>query len=323
MNSLPVRIRQNIRDHITSPQSPVSLKFKSVSTILGYPVNFDPEWPILWAISKEHYPDPATFVPTLATVLTAWCDAFISWLENPDNEETVDILLDKLKEVGRFELVLNTSPDVNRLRTTFDLHSSKFVIVLPPTQRMSASESQSSFASDLLDYCKVPTTVVSDEPDWADIAADSPHSHAITSGVQKLSVEPAETLPDLATIQRPEVLTKSPPYWLIVRQEGRDRVRVEGSHGPSLGILEAYLKKWSRSEVHVVNNPPIVQVKLRESPFGLGPLHDTLILETSRGREISATLVLVLVENVLGYDPIVGNPSGGGLWEFKRTRAFK
>lgn len=146
-----------------------------------------------------------------------------------------------------------TSPDVNRLRTTFDLHSSKFVIVLPPTQRMSASDSQSSFASDLLDYCKVPTTVVSDEPDWADIAADSPQSHAITSGVQKLSVEPAETLPDLATIQRPEVLTKSPPYWLIVQQEGRNRVRVEGSHGPSLGILEAYLKKWSRSEVHDVN----------------------------------------------------------------------
>jgi hypothetical protein len=83
------------------------LKFKSVSTILGYPVNFDPEWPILWAISKEHYPDPATFVPTLATVLIAWCDAFIPWLENSDNEETVDILLDKLKEVGRFELVLN------------------------------------------------------------------------------------------------------------------------------------------------------------------------------------------------------------------------
>ena len=146
-----------------------------------------------------------------------------------------------------------TSPDINRLRTTFNINNSKFVIVLPSTQRISASESQSSFASDLLDYCKVPTTVVSDEPDWADIAAESPHSHSITSGVQKLSMESAETLPDVATIQRPEELTRNPPYWLIVRQEGRDRVRVEGSHGPSLGILEAYLKKWSRSEVHVVN----------------------------------------------------------------------
>lgn len=85
----------------------MALKFKSVSATLGYSVNFDPEWPILWAIFEKHYPDPATFVPILATVLTVWCNAFISWLENSDNEESVEMLLDKLKEVGILKLELN------------------------------------------------------------------------------------------------------------------------------------------------------------------------------------------------------------------------
>jgi hypothetical protein len=152
-----------------------------------------------------------------------------------------------------FLIILQTSPEINRLKTTFNLHNSKFVIVLPSKQRISASESQSNFASDFLGFFKAPTTIISDEPEWADISADSPVVHAVTAGEQKISLETAENLPDIATIQRPEDLTKNPPYWLIVRQEGRDRVRIEGSHGPSLGVLEAYFKKWSRTEMHLVN----------------------------------------------------------------------
>jgi hypothetical protein len=62
---------------------------------------------------------------------------------------------------------------------------------------------------------------------------------------------------------------------------------------------------------------------LKESPFGLGLLYDALVLETSRGREVSATLVLAFVENVLGYVPRQASGSAGNVWEFKRTRAFK
>ena len=52
-------------------------------------------------------------------------------------------------------------------------------------------------------------------------------------------------------------------------------------------------------------------------------LYDTLTLETSRGREISATLVLVFIENVLGYTPEPARGAAGSVWEFKRMRAFK
>jgi hypothetical protein len=189
-----------------------------------------------------------------------------------------------------------------------------------------------------------PVPAVAEDPEWADVSMHSPiipqvserqlrtHSHE----------EVADSLPDIATIERPEELIKKPPYWLIVRQERRNLILIEGSHGPSLSVLEAYLKKWCRGEVGRVDRvspvtlcsqplsnevswaqPPVVEIKLKESCFGLGLLHDTLVLETSRGREISATLVLVFVENVLGYIPEPGRGSPGSIWEFKRTRPFK
>jgi hypothetical protein len=67
----------------------------------------------------------------------------------------------------------------------------------------------------------------------------------------------------------------------------------------------------------------VIEIKLLESPFGLGLMHDTLILEATRGREISATLVLAFVQNELGYENVIQNGSLGSVWEFKRLRGFK
>lgn len=56
---------------------------------------------------QKHYPDPGTFIPSIARNVHTWCDAFLSWIERADNEESVDKLLDELKNVGRLEIVLN------------------------------------------------------------------------------------------------------------------------------------------------------------------------------------------------------------------------
>ena len=187
-------------------------------------------------------------------------------------------------------------------------------------------------------------SAVVEDPEWADVSMHSPIIPQVPESQLRTypHEEVANSLPDIAIIERPEELIKKPPYWLIVRQEGRNLVLIEGSHGPSLTVLEAYLKKWCRGEGGRVDRvspvtlclqtfsnevswaqPPIVEIKLKESCFGLGLLHDALVLETSRGREISATLVLVFVENVLGYMPEPGRGSAGSVWEFKRTRPFK
>jgi hypothetical protein len=46
-------------------------------------------------------------------------------------------------------------------------------------------------------------------------------------------------------------------------------------------------------------------------------------MEAIRGREVTAMLVLVFVESVLGYAPLQSNGSAGSVWEFKRTKPFR
>jgi hypothetical protein len=90
--------------------------------------------------------------------------------------------------------------------------------------------------------------------DWADLDLGSPESHTVIPSRHKpasagrVDTEP-DLIPELATIPRPEELTRRPPYWIVVRQEGRQRIVIQGSHAPSLACLEEYLKRWCRGEV--------------------------------------------------------------------------
>ena len=93
-----------------------------------------------------------------------------------------------------------------------------------------------------------------DAEDWADLDLGSPESHTVIPSRSKQKVDTElDLLPELARIQRPEELTRRPPYWLVVKQEGNMRVVVQGSHAPSLVCLDEYLKRWCRGEVGRVN----------------------------------------------------------------------
>ncbi len=108
----PTRIRQNVRDHITSPTSPLVLKTTTLTKTLGYPITLDPEWAMLWKTLQVSYPDNSSFVPSIAIVIIAWCDAFMSWLESEENEEQVEKLLDGLKSKNRLEIVVEACTSV-------------------------------------------------------------------------------------------------------------------------------------------------------------------------------------------------------------------
>lgn len=139
-------------------------------------------------------------------------------------------------------------------RTRFDMRKHHFELMLPFSKPLSSSVVEASFASDLLQLFNGSTETTSsgavavDEPGWDDVPMHSP----VIQQLQEIKIQDQEappSLPDIATIERPEDLIKKPPYWLIVRQERRNLVLIEGSHGPSLAVLEAYLKKWCRGEV--------------------------------------------------------------------------
>lgn len=146
-----------------------------------------------------------------------------------------------------------TSRDGDQARTRFDWIKHRFDLMLPSSSKLTTSGLEASFASDLLhlfNRVMAAVPVVTDESEWADVVI-----HSSTTGQSqellledRVQREAVDSLPDIGTIERPEELVKKPPYWLIVRQEGRNRVMIEGSHGPSLSVLEVYLKKWCRSE---------------------------------------------------------------------------
>ncbi|KAF8865681.1 hypothetical protein BDZ45DRAFT_418253 [Acephala macrosclerotiorum] len=337
MASLPTRIRQNIRDHITSPTCPLVLKTNAVTATLGYPINVDPEWTMLWKTLQAYYPDSSTFVPTIASTIITWCDALTAWLESEENEEMVEQLLDGLKKRARVELMLEISPTSNRPTTAWRVNKSVFVIAFPKAEVTQQSTVLAGFTTDLLSLftaspvmgatsLATKTSQVEDADDWADLDLGSfkavPISHTKPVVVGR-DDEGEDPIPEVSTLLRPEELTKRPPYWMVVKQEGPMRVVIETSHTPSLACLDAYLRRWCRGEVSRVNRPPVAEIKLQESAFGLGLMNDKLTMEAIRGREVSAMIVLVFVESVLGYAPVAGNGSGGSIWEFRRTKGFR
>ena len=102
----PARIRQHIRDHVTSSDAPLAKKTADLTAILGCPISLDPEWAMLWKNLQIYYPDPSTFVPGIAQVIIMWCDAMVAWLESDDNEDQVDKMLDGLKARGKLDIAI-------------------------------------------------------------------------------------------------------------------------------------------------------------------------------------------------------------------------
>lgn len=112
-----------------------------------------------------------------------------------------------------------------------------------------------------------PASASNDTEDWADLDLGSMESQItpqprIETRLKAIPENGEDAMPEVSTIQRPEELTRRPPYWLIVRQEGSTRVTVHGSHAPSLACLDEYLRRWCRGDVSRVNRVR-KQTKLR------------------------------------------------------------
>lgn len=64
---------------------------------------------MLWSTLQPYYPDQATFIPAVASVLITFFEYFTLWLESEENEAAVECMLDELKPMGRLKFTLEVS----------------------------------------------------------------------------------------------------------------------------------------------------------------------------------------------------------------------
>ncbi|KAI1117719.1 hypothetical protein F5Y14DRAFT_447666 [Nemania sp. NC0429] len=144
-----------------------------------------------------------------------------------------------------------------------------------------------------------------------------------------------DILPAIEAVPRPDDLLQRPPYHLLVHGASRTRVEVQCSHSPTLRFLAEYLRKWARTNHNDTRRPPCADVTLHQSAFGLGLMYDRLTLgsdgrHAAQAQAVSPTLVLALVEGVLGYRAVSqqgegggGGGGGGSSWAFRRDVEFR
>ncbi|KLU85512.1 hypothetical protein MAPG_04535 [Magnaporthiopsis poae ATCC 64411] len=348
MPSVPLKVQVGIRDHWKNEDAPVQTSLRELQELLGLQVDIEPEWPLILAELDSFYIDKGNFAAAVAGAVETWAKALTELLDDEKNEQWTEKLLEKLKESwSRLKVFVDVSKDT-QASTQFSHERGGFVITLPrrtlnqPYELLPLFKGEIHESFDETKNKKKTTKLPSRSgpppgDDWADVEVDEatgklgiveqtkPAAAATSSGsAPPPGLPKPEFLPNADTLPRPDELLLKPPYHLIVHAKGLTEVEVQCSHSPSLSFIADYLKRWSRANHNMTNKPPSVTVKLQQAAFGLGAMYDCLwlVAESRYGPQqtVSPTIILALVEGVLGYDKVSGD---GGSWTYRRDVPFR
>ncbi|TGJ80327.1 hypothetical protein E0Z10_g8447 [Xylaria hypoxylon] len=352
MSKLPIKVQVGIRDAWDNQDAPVQKAIKNMKEVIGVGVFVNPEWPLLLAELDSFYPDKGILVPSVAAAVEACCTALTTLADDEANAEWADTLLEQTESHVRFflEVRVNALPlrphatkltyheQVSKSRDmgmTWSNQRRGLIISLPKSVAPSKSYMLSFFTGNLLKIFDVKpkhATSSNNEPasvdDWADVTVDNKTGNAAVIEIPQrhaIAQQPPvfDMIPDIETIPRPDELLLKPPYHLIVRDFNSSSTEVQCSHSPTLQFLSDYLKKWARTNHNNTNRPPLAEVKLHQSAFGLGVVYDRLTVATESrytAQEVSPTMLLSLIEGVMGYKMISND---GPFWTFRRDVEFK
>ncbi|KAI3319864.1 hypothetical protein HD806DRAFT_250876 [Xylariaceae sp. AK1471] len=340
MSKLPLKLQVGIRDHWTATSSPVQKAIQNLQEVLGITITINPEWPLLLNELDAFYPDKAILVPAVAGAVEAWCTALTTLADDEANAEWADMLLERTK--SRIRLFIEVSKN-REMGMTYSHQQTGFILSLPKSSAPSQSYMQSFFTGTLIN-CFSAKSKPSSSPsnaesgavdDWADVSVDkstgtaaivdSLQRHIPTQLQQQRQQESPQfdTIPDVNTISRPDELLLKPPYHLTVYAINKTLAEVQCSHSPTLQFLSDYLQKWSKTNHNNTTRPPCAEVKLYQSAFGLGVVYDRLTVSSESryfDQAVSATMLLALIEGVLGYKNVSVD---GSSWTYRRDVEFK
>ncbi|QLI72641.1 uncharacterized protein G6M90_00g083370 [Metarhizium brunneum] len=322
---LPLKVRLAIRQAWDDPSSPSQKALQALSDTLGRPIACDPDWDVLHAVLSPLYAsDAAQLVSDTTGYIQSWARAAHDVLQ--DDDALADNLLEAMAQRGARTLPLAIQVSPSDPQTRWDSQRAGFELLVPREPRQHPTTAAvPAFRAQITSalHAKTPPDAA-DGDEWADLAVPAAAATVpVSPGLD--DTEPAY-LPDVNTLPRPDELLLRPPYHLHIAQASA--ITVQCSHSPSLSFLEAYFKKWCRTNNQLTNRPPMVYVTLSQSPFGLGPLYDTLTLEVPRDHhrasglppQLSIPIVLHLVESVLGYTRVFSDASG---WQYRRDTPLR
>lgn len=253
----------------------------ALSGILGIPVQIEPEWPILWVELQNVFPDPGTFVPSVASVVSSWCTSLAALAEDDSNEAWTEALLEHtgtIRLTASIEVRDLTNPSTRskvflqigggRPSTRWIESRKRFAICLTKSHETRSANNTAGFHDDFRSIFKPPLSelplrstglaaIGNEEPsteiDTLDFDSASILTPTTTDLFHARSTLP-DALPDVNTIERPEDLMLKPPYHMIIHPSSTKNMSLECSHQPSLELLAEYLKRWSKRNYNNVNH---------------------------------------------------------------------
>ncbi|KAI1266946.1 hypothetical protein F5Y18DRAFT_352796 [Xylariaceae sp. FL1019] len=324
-NKLPLKVKVGIRDFWDNNNAPINKTIANVKDAIGVNVRVDPEWQTLTTELDAVYPDKATFVPSIAAIVDAFCCALITLADDEANAEWADKLLSKISGTVRILFQVVKSQDLD---LTWSEARNSFLIGLPKRPISTPSHMQSLFRGALL-RCfdeRTRTSATSSTPfsavdDWSDVLVDEKTGAAAAIDLPKrqAAIPEFDIMPDIDTVPRPDDLGLKPPYYLTVH-DSKQLVDVQCSHSPTLEFLSKYLHRFIRLNHNDSRKPPVVELRLHQAAFGLGLVYDRLTISSYTVQQPSPMLILPLVESVLGYKTVAVKK---GSWVFRRDVEFR
>ncbi|KAI5859930.1 hypothetical protein GGS23DRAFT_254687 [Durotheca rogersii] len=313
---VPLQVRIGIRDHWDNPDGPLERARSALRELIGVDIEVK-----------------ATFVPSLATCAQAFLSALSTLADDESNAQWMDALLERVGQCLKADISYRAAPKQEGLGLSWSSSRGAFAIHVPEYPMPSLIAMGSFFEGQLL-RCFEDKQAPAESPDreassddWADVSVDRATGQPAVSNTRQpltLQTRPeVDALPDISTIPRLEELFLRPPYHLIVSESGRSLVEVHCSHSPSLELLSDYLKKGCRVNYQDMRLPPVVDIKLHKSSFGLGSTYDLLTLSVpGRGSasHVTPVTVLAFVEGVLGYKNVAVEAS---TWTFRKDVEFR
>ena len=92
----PSKVCADLSDKWDDQDSPVQRSIRTLSELVGVPVNINLEATKLWNQLQKYYPDGDTFVATITSIVRSWTEALTSRLENNDNSSWMEDFLSKV-----------------------------------------------------------------------------------------------------------------------------------------------------------------------------------------------------------------------------------